>query len=107
MTKPIYNEKHEVKVRYQLKDIKNKEWDDFYSMHSSYKFVCDLKEGNRVYGKRIIFLLPLLEGWAEDYEKENQGFKCLACKDTGVNNDNRFCSCELGVIAKKHFSENE
>lgn len=102
--KAIYNTKGEVKVRFQIRDVKNKDWDSFYSQSHSYKLVSDLKNNTTSYGKRIIFMIPLMEGWVDEYEKENRGFRCLVCKDTGLKTiDDHFCNCELGQVARHYY----
>jgi len=97
-----------VLMRYVVKDVSMKEYDEFYSHSPFYVIVRAIKNkmGKQV-GYKLIYDVPLTEEWLRDYETENQGFKCRICKDTGINRaENRYCKCELGQLAKKHFCTN-
>jgi len=102
----VKNEKGEVKNRYIIKDIKNREWDSFYSLIHAYKFVSNLEDGTKRYGKKIIFAVALTEEWAKEQEDRMIGFKCLFCGDTGAKATGAFCSCDLGRAAYKYFGIN-
>jgi len=104
---PVYNEKNEVRTRYVIKEVKNKEWENWYKHIPTYKLVKDLKTmTGQVYGKMIIFRVPLFKEWQEDYLAENGSYKCLNCEDTGIDKiTGKFCKCDLGRLAYKHFSE--
>lgn len=101
------NSKNEVLTRYVVRDIKNKEWDERYSLGSGYHIVQDLKSPSGTsYGKRIIFQVPLTEEWMEEYKKENFGrYICDVCLDVGATPGGHFCYCELGRQASKAFSD--
>jgi len=105
----VYNKEHEVEMRYVVKDVSMKEYDEFYTHSKFYVIVRQIKNKmGKAVGYKIIFNVPLTEEWLRDYENENQGFKCRICKDTGLNRaEKKYCKCELGQLAKKFFCTNQ
>jgi len=102
------NEKGEVKTRIEIKHVKPIEFDEFYSQNPfAYKMIKVLKNttGERDVGFTLAFRVVLTQEWLEEYkEQNNETYKCYDCRDTGKI-ENKYCTCELGRIGKKYFSE--